>query len=203
MKTAHKNAKGGVLKEIKNTFESFSDDFWSNSKDAVKNSFSDFGSQLFGGKGWEPGDNQSPPERFDPFKRKEEKKEPTRVRRTEVVFNYMERQEKNRIHNEIKELIKQVKKEVEQIKLEDKALVNDITKLTMSEVPKDAGIYHLRFLEFIIKLLQSIRKKVSEGRMWLSATFEKKKQKKFWRMAKSKGTKFSMSKELTQSSIPG
>ena len=89
------------------------------------------------------------------------------------------------------------------LKIENSGLVNDISKLTVEGLPTKPGIYHLRFLEFIIKILRTIRKKVSEGRLWLDASFEKKNKKKFRSLAKSKGTRFSMSKELTQANTPG
>ena len=197
MKTSQKGDKSHILKEVKDSFETVGDDLWEDSGAAFKNSLSDINSQLFGsGEALEP-------EEFPWQKNREEKKEPKRVRRTEVVFNYLERQEQSRLNQELGQLMTEVKKEVELLKLQDKALINDLSKLTIGELPKNAGIYHLRFLEFIVKLLRSLRQKITEGRLWLQTTYDKKKQKKFWRMAKSKGTKFSMSKELTQANMPG
>lgn len=197
MKTSQKTGSSGILKEVKDSFESIGNDFVDNTKSALKSSIGDFNSQLFGSQ--ETSFNQENPWQ----KSQVEKKEPKRIRRTEIVFNYLERQEQSRLNQELSQMMKEVKKEIELLKLQDKALINDVSKLAITELPKNAGIYHLRFLEFVIKLLRSIRQKISEGRMWLQTTFEKKKQKKFWKMAKSKGTKFSMSKELTQANIPG
>lgn len=197
MKTSQKGNKGSLLKEIKDSFENIGDDLWQDSQNAFKNSMSDINSQLFGAN-----ESLTSPE-FPWQQNQQEKKEPKRIKRTEVVFNYLERQEQSRLNQELSQLMKEVKKEVDMLKLQDKALVNDISKLAIAEIPKNAGIYHLRFLEFIIKLLRSIRQKITEGRLWLQTSFEKKNKKKFWKMAKSKGTKFSMSKELTQANMPG
>jgi hypothetical protein len=189
MKTSQKTGKSNLKKELTDSFEHLGQDFSKQTQDAFSESLKDINSQLFGGI----------ESKVDP----QEKKEPKRIRRTEVVFNYLEKQEQSKLNSEISGLMKEVKKEIEMLKLQDKALVEDVSKLSVMELPKNAGIYHLRFLEFIIKLLRSLRSKISEGRMWLQASFQKKKQKKFWQLAKRKGTKFSMSNELTQANTPG
>ena len=134
----------------------------------------------------------------NPFE-KQQKKEPVRIRRQEVLFN---RQEQG-IMQEMRMLLKEVKKELDAVKVQEASLVSDITKLTLNDSNEKPGIYHLRFLEFIIKLLRSIRKKISEGRMWLDASYQKRKQKGFLGRAKKHGTAYSMSKEMSQSNLPG
>jgi hypothetical protein len=215
MKTSQKTAKGGALKELRQFGEEFRDDFLDQGKKAVGGALSDFGSQLFGDYGSQQKPDNNPfgsMDRMNPFDRgpesfgrfgKQEKKEPKRARKIEVVFNRSEFMAERAVMNQIKELIKQVKNEVEALKMQDAALVKDIAALSINEMPERAGIYHLRFLEFVIKLLQGIRKKVSEGRMWLAATFDKKNAKKHKGRSKSLGTQFSMSRELTQSTNPG
>lgn len=130
---------------------------------------------------------------------KQEKKEPVRIRRQEVLFN---RQEQG-IMQEMRMLLKEVKKELDAVKVQEASLVSDITKLTLNDSNEKPGIYHLRFLEFIIKLLRSIRKKISEGRMWLESSYQRKKQKGFRGKARKHGTAFSLSKEVSQSNLPG
>jgi hypothetical protein len=205
MKTSQKSSKGNALKEVKNSFESIGSDFWSGAKTAVKDSARDFNSQLFGGSDSASTDQYNP-DRFNrPFStEKQEKKEPVRTRRTEVVFNYEERRAQAEIHKQIKELIGEVRKEMKALQTEQKGLLRDVSFITIQETSADkVGLYHLRFLQFIIQLLRSIRKKVSEGKMWLEVSFEKKRKKNFIALSKSKGTKFSKSNELTQSNIPG
>ena len=197
MKTSQRAGKSSILKEVKDSFEAVGSDILQDTRDSAKSMFGDLNSQLFGGP-----DNSYSQERTQTGFT-QEKKEPKRIRRTEIIFNYLEKQEQSRLNSEISHLMKEVKKEIDMLKLQDKALIEDVSKLTMGELPKNAGIYHLRFLEFIVKLLRSLRQKISEGRLWLQTTFDKKKQKKFRHMAKSKGTKFSLSKELTQANIPG
>ena len=197
MKTSQKTSKSQAYKEIKNNFEASEQNPSQDKQKPTSNLWSDIEQQFFGYK-------QSQSERH-PFGResKSEQKEPQKVRRTEIIFNYQEKQEQVKVSQEIESLMKQVKQELELLKTQDKALSHDISKLTVEGVPQKAGIYHLRFLEFVIKLLWLLRQKVSESRMWLQISFEKKQQKKFWHLAKKKGTKFSMSKELSQSNLPG
>jgi hypothetical protein len=206
MKTSQKSSKGTALKEVKNSFESIGNDFWSGAKNAAKDSFKDFNSQLFGANDYSNTQTEQSPDRFNrPFSsEKFEKKQPSRVRRTEVVVNFSERQRQAELHNQIKELIDEVRKEMKLLKTEEKGLLRDVSLLTMQDPSADkVGIYHLRFLQFIIQLLRSIRKKVSEGKMWLEVSFEKKRKKSFLALSKSKGTKFSKSNELSQANIPG
>lgn len=217
MKFGQKGSKGGVLKEIKDTFEDIGSDVVSGARNALSDSFKDF-SDPFGGNSANPARNpfdmggQNGFDNFDKFGGPEsfgknpfgqEKKEPSRPRKIEMVFNYREAVQERQIMNEIRELMKAVKQEIEMLKMENNGLVQDIAKLTVEGMPSKPGIYHLRFLEFIIKILRTIRKKVSEGRLWVDATAEKRNKRKFKGLAKSKGTSFSMSKELTQANTPG
>jgi len=207
MKTSQKAGKGGILKEIKNDLESLGNDFVGGTKSAVNDSLADFNKQFFGESAFPPSNLLDSPDSF--FGRESfggravEKKEPKRIRRSEVVFNYLERQEQSRLNTEIQNLMREVKREVDLLKVQNSGLLNDISKLTLVEVPKNAGIYHLRFMEFVIKLLKALRKQISEGRLWLQTGNTKRQQRSFRALAKKKGTKFSQSQELTQANLPG
>ena len=208
MKTSQKVGKNSLLKEVRESFQNLGDEFAGDVKDSARDAFADFNSQLFGGNAPKTPDylnNPDSPFGLDSFggRAQKEKKEPKRIRRSEVVFNYLERQEHSRLNNEIQQLMNVVKHEVDLLKVQNSGLVSDISKLTMGEIPKNSGIYHLRFLEFIVKLLQAIRKKVSEGRLWLQTGASKRKQRSFRALSKKKGTQYSQSRELTQANIPG
>lgn len=230
MKTSQKSGKASILEQLRGfgddlwesgtsaVKDSFSDVdgqiFGGKNLDKTKKPNDRFGGQFSGmdnpfGNGMDPFSSMDK----DPFAEfgkmpefgaqnpfgKQEKKEPVRIRRQEVLFN---RQEQS-IMQEMRMLLKEVKKELDAVKVQEASLVSDITKLTLNDSNEKPGIYHLRFLEFIIKLLRSIRKKISEGRMWLDASYQKKKQKGFRGKARKHGTSFSMSKEVSQSNLPG
>lgn len=140
-------------------------------------------------KPWNP-DSSPNPEQFN------------RPRRNEriTLFSFREKKEREEI-SQIKELLKQIKEEIKAIKKADTALMNeiaDVEKLTMETDPK-AGIYHIRFLEVVLKLLHSMRQKIGESRTWLSVLSSKKGKRGslFAKRSKSQGTEYSMSQELS------
>lgn len=117
------------------------------------------------------------------------------------IFNYAEYHEKTLVRNQIKELMEQIKREVEMIKKADKTLladVKDIEKLTLGGLPEKPGIYHIRFLEIVLNILRLIRAKIGESRTWLQAMITKKKKRGslFASLSKKKGTQYSLSQEL-------
>lgn len=148
---------------------------------------------------------------YDPFEgffsseaaRPVERTEPTRILRTEHLFNRTETLEQQKIRTELHEMVEVVRKELSMLKLQDKALTEEVSKLVLQEIPEKPGLYHIRFYEFVVKMLRLLRERISEGRLWLNASFEKKRKKKYWNLAKSKGTSFSRSNELTQANMPG
>jgi hypothetical protein len=66
-------------------------------------------------------------------------------------------------------------------------------------MPEKLGVYHVRFLEIILKILQSIKLKINESGTWLEAMRSKraKRGSAFMANSKKKGTQYSMSQELT------
>jgi len=130
----------------------------------------------------------------------EKLKKPTMNLESGTLFSRRDVEESRQIE-EIKELIQAIKQEVESIKKADKTLmdqVSDIEKLTLDSMPEKMGIYHVRFLEIVLKVLQTMRLKVGESGTWMQALMSKKKKRgsAFATRTKSKGTQYSMSEEL-------
>ncbi|QQS43614.1 hypothetical protein IPM65_05700 [Candidatus Roizmanbacteria bacterium] len=118
-----------------------------------------------------------------------------------TIFSFRQIEEERQI-SEIKELIKAIKQEVESIKKADSALmseVKDIEKLTIDTLPEKPGIYHVRFLEIVLKVLQTLKLKISESGTWMEALKSKKAKRgsAFAANTKKKGTQYSMSQELS------
>ncbi len=118
-----------------------------------------------------------------------------------TLFSFRQIEEERQI-SEIKELIKAIKQEVESIKKADSALmseVKDIEKLTIDTLPEKPGIYHVRFLEVVLKVLQTLKLKISESGTWMEALKSKKAKRgsAFAANTKKKGTQYSMSQELS------
>jgi hypothetical protein len=166
-----------------------------NTVDSFKQIGSGMFDQLFGL------DNQGQEQQAErPFAQQEQKQQPKRLE-SRNLFNMREIEERRQIEA-IKELIKQIKKEVDMIQKADKALmseVQDIQKLAIDSSDIKPGIYHMRFLEVVLRILQSLRSKISESRMWMDALVSKKKKRGslFASRAKKQGTQYSMSQELS------
>ncbi len=135
---------------------------------------------------------------------KEQKEEKSKSKQEGNVFNFKDRYEKELVQNEIKQLLEQIRQEIRMIKNADKSLlheVKDIEKLSLESMPEKTGIYHVRFLEFVLNILRAVRAKVNESRTWLEAmqTKRKKRGSLFASLSKKKGTQYSLSQELQAS----
>lgn len=120
------------------------------------------------------------------------------------LFNYQSHHENVTVRQEIKHLLEQIRQEVQYIKKADASLMNDvrdIEKFTMDTLSEKPGIYHVKFLEIVLRILQSIRLKVGESKTWMSALMSKKKKRGslFASRSKKQGTAYSMSQELSNS----
>jgi len=139
---------------------------------------------------------------FSERKTNQQKEEVSKPLRKEFsLFSYQEYYEKELVKKQIKELVEQIRKEIELIKKADKALLNqvsDIENITVEQLPEKPGIYHVRFLEIVLRILQSLRQKIGESKTWLSAMISRKKKRGslFLALSKKKGTLYSMSQEL-------
>ncbi|OGK18372.1 hypothetical protein A3G67_03715 [Candidatus Roizmanbacteria bacterium RIFCSPLOWO2_12_FULL_40_12] len=117
------------------------------------------------------------------------------------LFRYNEYHEGKIVKEEIAQLTSQLKKEVEDLKKAGAGLMHeadDIDKTLLNPLPEKAGIYHVRFLEVLIKLVRTIRLKIGESKTWLEAMVSRKKKRgsAFVVRSKSKGTQYSLSQEL-------
>ena|SRR3990167_3382857 len=137
------------------------------------------------------------------FQTQEQKKQERTQTRLEggTLFSYQKIEEDRQI-SEIKELIKQIKQEVEMIKKADRALsseVKDIEKITFESLPERSGIYHVRVLEVFLRVLQNIRLKIGESKTWMEALMTKKAKRGslFASRAQKKGTQYSLSQEIS------
>jgi len=130
-----------------------------------------------------------------------EKKPVPGMKREFNVFSYQNYHETTIVQNQIKELVEQIRKEVQYLQKADKALLNevkDIEKISIDSLPEKPGIYHVRFLEIVLRVLRTLREKVGESRTWLQALTSKKKKRGslFASNSKKKGTQYSLSQEL-------
>ncbi len=120
------------------------------------------------------------------------------------LFNYTSHHENVIVRNEIQQLLEQIKQEVKYIQKADAALMNDvrdIEKYTMDTLSEKPGVYHVKFLEIVLRILQSVRMKIGESKTWMQALMSKKAKRgsAFAARSKKQGTSYSMSQELSNS----
>lgn len=126
------------------------------------------------------------------------------VKKEANLFNYQSHHENVVVRDQIQKLIEQIRQEVQQIKKTDSSLMNevrDIEKFTLETLSEKPGIYHVKFLEIVLRILQSVRMKVGESKTWMAALMSKKKKRgsAFASRSKKQGTAYSMSQELSNS----
>ncbi len=133
----------------------------------------------------------------------QEKSSP-RSKKEANIFNYNEYHESVLVKQEIKSLVEQIRKEIQYIKKADASLMNevkDIEKIAIDSLPEKPGIYHVRFLEIVLRALRLMREKIGESNTWMQALMSKKKKRGslFAANSKKKGTQYSQSQELSAS----
>lgn len=119
------------------------------------------------------------------------------------LFSYPEHRENLDVKAEIQSILKEIRKMIIVMDKEQKGLLNDIAKITVEHMPHEAGVYHLNFLEWILRTLQDIRKTVSESATWFNAVGSKNKKMGYWGMAKKHGTSFSQNNERSVATQSG
>lgn len=130
-----------------------------------------------------------------------EQEQPKPQKKEVKLFNYAEYRENEFVTAQIKELMKQIRQEIEFFKKQEASLLNEVTdiqKLTVESMPEKVGIYHVRFLELVLSILRTLREKISDSGTWLAAMMSKKKKRGslFAVRSKKMGTQYSLSQEL-------
>lgn len=150
-----------------------------------------------------PGENMGvfppmSPERM-PFGKQIEKRKAPEI----MLFSWAERSEAIEVKEQIKALVKQIRQEIGSIEKQNQILVAQAAKLTIEQLPDNPGIYHIRFLEWILRTLRDIRKKVSESSTWFQMLQGKRGKAGYWGKAKKHGTSFTLSGERTAATQTG
>lgn len=105
-----------------------------------------------------------------------------------------------------------VAREVEVVRRELQQAIGDLKELNsdilevekaIAFTPVRMGKYHLSFFARLKAIIKLFRQQVNESKLWLEASFAKKKKKGYWSMYKKHGTTFSMSNERALASQAG
>lgn len=119
--------------------------------------------------------------------------------RSQEFVSIFDRQKQDELRT-IRQLTEQIHKELQSLKQANSALISefaDVEKVTMNSGNEKPGIYHIRFLEVILGIIQNIRAKMGESRTWMQAMSSKKAKRgsAFSSRSKKQGTQYSMSEE--------
>ena len=179
----------GVVESLK----TFGSDIVKNTGKELVNSFFGGFEQFFGNP------KETKPETAT--KKQTFEKKPYRKLKEGIVFKFTEYREQILIKKRIQELIEEIRKEAEALKSATSSITSElkeIEKAALENIPEKVGIYHVRFLEVILKLVKSLRAKASESKTWLEALLTRKKKRGslFLALSKKKGTQYSLSEEL-------
>lgn len=109
-------------------------------------------------------------------------------------------QEANLAH-EVEAVRSELKRTVEELKELNTAVVE--VEKAVALTPVKIGKYHLSFFGKLRAILKLFRQQVSESRVWLEASFAKKRKKQYWSMFKKHGTTFGLSSERAIASQAG
>ena len=115
-----------------------------------------------------------------------------------LVFSRIKHTEEENIHKESELILKKLKQQITILEKSEKALVNEVSKIKVEQLPAKTSIYYVHFLEWLLNTVKQLRMKIEDGRAWLE-TFAKRKKKKlgYWKMYKKHGTTFGLSHERT------
>ncbi len=108
------------------------------------------------------------------------------VEKEYIIFSQRERQ----IAQEMEDL----RQELEVLKVTVKEVDFEIEKAII-QIPAKPGVYHLRFLQRIKRILKLIGENLADSKSWLKLGNSKKKQKGYWAQYKKKGTSFGLNNE--------
>lgn len=103
----------------------------------------------------------------------------------------------------------QTAREIEILRTELDRLIKTVKEVdfevqkAVMEIPAKPGVYHVRFLERVRKILKLIREELEDSKTWLKLSISKRRQKCYWSMYKKKGTSFGLSGERVVSTQTG
>lgn len=169
--------------------------------DVVKSSASDLWGQILGSENYkgknkkEAGDLEEGQE-LDLANLKEKQ-----LANTEPGFNYRreilhgERKTTAENGREVEVKIQEIIIELKRLILTSKELEIEFHEVTVQQLPKNPGKYHITFFEWLLSVIQAARLKVEDSASWLALFSSKKKKKQYWNMFKKHGTTFGLSNE--------
>lgn len=120
------------------------------------------------------------------LKGQDEQRHFERSKKEYVVFSLADEQ--------VKREVQQIRQEIEILRQTIGKVENNLEQAIIEEVI-EPGVYHLNFFRKIKIALQMAQRSLSDANLWLDMWSSRKDRSHYWKMAKTKGTKFTLSQE--------
>lgn len=108
-------------------------------------------------------------------------------------------QENHTVEQQIQAIIYELQKLIKS----SKVLEVEFKEVAVSEIPVNAGKYHVNFFEWMLTIIKAARMKVEDSSAWLKTVRGKGGKKDYWGLFKKHGTSFGLSGERTAATQTG
>lgn len=101
------------------------------------------------------------------------------------------KQELSTMNSKIQEILTELRSLIGSSKM----LQVEFAEISMEQAPKNLGVYHKNFFDWMLTMIRQAKQKVEDSAAWLSASKGKSNKKGYWGMFKKHGTSFGLSNE--------
>lgn len=109
----------------------------------------------------------------------------------------------SRENQEIAVKVQEILIEIKQLANSSGELKEKVQVLTIEQIGENPGVYHLNFMEEVLKWIRDARMNVEDSLAWFHALRSKKASRQYGVMAKKGGTSFTLSNERTAATQTG
>lgn len=106
-------------------------------------------------------------------------------------------------NQEIAVKVQEILIEIKQLANSSGELKEKVQVLTIEQIGENPGVYHLNFMEEVLKWIRDARMNVEDSLAWFHALRSKKASRQYGVMAKKGGTSFTLSNERTAATQTG
>ncbi len=106
-------------------------------------------------------------------------------------------------NQEIAVKVQEILIEIKQLANSSSELKEKVEVLTIEQIGENPGVYHLNFMEEVLKWIRDARMNVEDSLAWFHALRSKKAARQYGAMAKKGGTSFTLSNERTAATQTG
>ena len=138
-----------------------------------------------------------------------EKKKQEKNQRIEAGWDYAseiihaEKRFRTQENHTVEQQIQVIIYELQKLIKSSKVLEVEFKEVAVTEMPENAGKYHVNFFEWMITVVRAARMKVEDSQAWLQTVRGKGAKKDYWGLFKKHGTSFGLSGERTAATQTG